>query len=896
MTHRHTRFILGLGLPALALAAATACNQPPTAPVLEITPAAPTTVDDLVATATTEASDPNDDNLIVTYEWTMLAANAPSDAVPEVVEGLVGDTVPAARTQKGQQWFVKVTVSDGEEVVSTEESVGPATILNTLPEVTSVRITPTSGVDTFGTLTATASGTDIDEDPVEIDLTWYVNGTAIEVEGDVLTGDYFGKNDEVHAEATVSDGEGVAEPVASSVVTILNTAPKIDGVVISPEEIREESEVRCDPVGWYDADEDTPMVETTWLVNGVEVSTDVVLTGEHFGKDDLIRCIGTATDGDDVGNTVVADVVTVLNTPPTLGSVSLSDTGPQAADTMTIVPNDAVDVDGDDLTYKVEWYVDDTMVAEGDELPPRSFIKTQEIYAMVTPFDGLEYGEPVKSEVATAVNTPPSLTEVTLAPTMMYTDSVAFPSVVAEDLDGDPITYTRSWAVNGTAVAATTAVLDGADWFDKDDTVSVTITPNDGEDDGTALTSDVVTVLNSSPTVPVIALDPEKPKSDDDLWVIVEEASTDADEDDLEYTFSWTRNGSEFTDTDSLEYDGDYVYTDNTADKDAWTCTVEVTDGTDTVSASLEWDVLDWEGQRDFTTCGKTGYLGPTATNCSSEYSGTNLEGTITIDNGWQEWEVPQDGTYRIEAFGAQGGQGTTTFGSNGGANGARVRGDFTLSEGEVLRILVGQTGQANGSYSAGGGGGTFVLKEDGTFLLAAGGGGGNGYRYYSAASCAGQATNRYGRITSTWTSGTCYTSTGSGYGGSYFYRSSGTLYYYGSGGAGYRGNGGYNSASVYSGAERINSTSNAGRGANGRYSDGGFGGGGAGGYAYKYSWSSFTYSSSFYGNGGGGGYSGGYGGYYRGGGGGSYNGGSNQVNSTGVRTGDGLVTLDLAP
>ena len=59
------------------------------------------------------------------------------------------------------------------------------------------------------------------------------------------------------------------------------------------------------------------------------------------------------------------------------------------------------------------------------------------------------------------------------------------------------------------------------------------------------------------------------------------------------------------------------------------------------------------------------------------------------------------------------------------GGKGARMRGDFDLTEGEKLKILVGQMGK--GGYAAsGGGGGTFVAKSDNTALIVAGGGGGN--------------------------------------------------------------------------------------------------------------------------------------------------------------------------
>src|SRR5690606_7061102 len=63
-----------------------------------------------------------------------------------------------------------------------------------------------------------------------------------------------------------------------------------------------------------------------------------------------------------------------------------------------------------------------------------------------------------------------------------------------------------------------------------------------------------------------------------------------------------------------------------------------------------------------------------------------------------------------IEAFGAQGGAGTDT-------RGARMRGTFTVTPGEVLTILVGHRADtANSSTS--GGGGTFVVDSNNQPLI----------------------------------------------------------------------------------------------------------------------------------------------------------------------------------
>ena len=96
-----------------------------------------------------------------------------------------------------------------------------------------------------------------------------------------------------------------------------------------------------------------------------------------------------------------------------------------------------------------------------------------------------------------------------------------------------------------------------------------------------------------------------------------------------------------------------------------------------------------------------------------------------------ENWTVPAGVTsVRIEAWGAEGGENWSNVDVAG--KGARMRGDFTVSPGETLKIIVGQTGfrpasgnTANGG--AGGAGGSFVYTGNAPIypMIAAGGGGG---------------------------------------------------------------------------------------------------------------------------------------------------------------------------
>ena len=94
--------------------------------------------------------------------------------------------------------------------------------------------------------------------------------------------------------------------------------------------------------------------------------------------------------------------------------------------------------------------------------------------------------------------------------------------------------------------------------------------------------------------------------------------------------------------------------------------------------------------------------------------------------SGIQQWTVPYTGDYRIETIGAAGGYGLNSNNGQYRGRGARLRGNFRLSKGETIQILVGQEGSINlRGQSCGGGGGTFVVRGRNTPLIIAGGGGG---------------------------------------------------------------------------------------------------------------------------------------------------------------------------
>ncbi len=141
-----------------------------------------------------------------------------------------------------------------------------------------------------------------------------------------------------------------------------------------------------------------------------------------------------------------------------------------------------------------------------------------------------------------------------------------------------------------------------------------------------------------------------------------------------------------------------------------------------------------------FTSAGATGRFGPSQGQINTAYALTNLNGSVVATSGIQTFTIPVTGPYRIDATGASGGNMAPT--SQPFGTGAQMAGDFTLTAGTVLKIVVGQKGvnTPNSNWEGGGGGGGSFVADNANvpMVIAAGGAGGDGSGNYSLRTKAG--------------------------------------------------------------------------------------------------------------------------------------------------------------
>jgi hypothetical protein len=546
-------------------AAVTVLNTAPEMASVTLGPDPAFTEDTVTATAV--ATDADGDALTFRYAWTVNGSAA----------GGSGSTLASSSFVRGD--VVRVTATptdgalDGEALIS-----APLTISNAIPSITSVAIDPTDLGGDDEARCVPEGWSDADGDAESYRYVWTVNGAAV-AETETLTGADFDRGDVIVCTATPFDGRDEGDPVTSGAITIRNTVPELDGVTLSTDEPLEGDTVYATLSGEYDADGDAVAFRYAWYVNGALVATTETLSSDLFDKGDAIYVEVTPTDGSGDGATVTSATVTVGNTVPVMGSVTLSPTAPRTTEAVVATASGS-DVDpADTLTYRYTWYVDGAKASDtGATLSSSSFTKHQSIYVEVVANDGDADSGVLTSATIKAVNTAPSITGVSISPSsdVGIEDTLTCVPTGWSDADGDAEDYRYTWTVDGD-VKGTSATLAGG--FSKGNVVTCTATPYDGESEGAAFTSTSVTVGNSTPTLASATISPSSPKTTDALSVTLGDA-TDADGDTVSFTYAWYVDGSlvstSSTLSTSLTSRGDEVYvivtpTDGTASGEAVT-------------------------------------------------------------------------------------------------------------------------------------------------------------------------------------------------------------------------------------------------------------------------------------------------------------------------------------
>lgn len=253
-----------------------------------------------------------------------------------------------------------------------------------------------------------------------------------------------------------------------------------------------------------DADGDPVKLTYVWQINGTTVQT----TPSTSSLTDTLKLSGIAKPGDTVTVTVTpndgtqngattSSTATVVE--PTVGTINFSPSDPSTSATLIASLTGS---HANSFTY--DWSLNgasvqsDPTVNTSDTLN-HTFASGDQITVKVTPSDGTNSGTPVS--LTTTVNLPQAGAVTITPPTPHVTDTVKASVSSATDPNGDPITLTYQWQVNGTVVQTTSNTSSLTDSLDlatisgvtvkSGDIISVQVTPSNGTLTGDAVNAHV---------------------------------------------------------------------------------------------------------------------------------------------------------------------------------------------------------------------------------------------------------------------------------------------------------------------------------------------------------------------------------------------------------------------
>ena len=320
------------------------------------------------------------------------------------------------------------------------------------------------------------------------------------------------------------DGLGVT---TSDVVAIhLNHLPVVDVIELQP-----------DPVFSTDAltmtfsasDADGPSVTSSieWFENGLLTSfTGTTIPTEELQVDDEWTVRITPNDGVQDGHPVEASIV-VSNTSPVVYGVSISPNTTIYNDAILTCTGSASDVD-QIITPDFQWTING-VIYTGAVL---DLATTPAMPNYVIACNGIATDDQGATDMGTVSvlveNRPPELGAVTITPSSnIYLDDVLTCEAPVSDPDGEVLTVTYVWRVNGFQVGAGDTLGLTSSLVGPGDTVQCIASTADNYG-GSDTASTTVSIANEPPTIDSASLTPEFPNLYDTLLCVATASDVDS--------------------------------------------------------------------------------------------------------------------------------------------------------------------------------------------------------------------------------------------------------------------------------------------------------------------------------------------------------------------------------
>ncbi len=236
------------------------------------------------------------------------------------------------------------------------------------------------------------------------------------------------------------------------------------------------------------------------------------------------------------------------------------------------------------------------------------------------------------SETGAVANTPPSVSNVMLGPNGATTTSSLTLSYTYSDTDNDPESGTQiQWFKDEVEQIGLQGLTISASLTSKGEEWKATVTPSDGSDSGTPLTSNTLTIANSIPSLTTPTIQPANPTSDDDLTF--SSTSSDDDADQVHFDIHWFLDGILVPELNGMETLPSFA----TRDGESWTVEVRANDTEDTSQWQTSSTVMIGGGQTNTAPVASAVELSPatiyTTDDFSVSYIFTDFDGDLEVDS-----------------------------------------------------------------------------------------------------------------------------------------------------------------------------------------------------------------------------------------------------------------------
>jgi hypothetical protein len=460
------------------MAILTVQNRSPSISTVSITPSSAGTSETLDCVV--QASDLDGESLIEDFSWenstTNVILGSDSTLILDPTMSAPGDVIAC---------IVTVFDASGDSAIQSTDVI----IQNSDPFVSSVEISPSEPLNT-DTLTCISIAEDADLESLTESFSWFNDTTGDSLgTSSILTLDPSTAvaGDDIRCVVTVEDPSGGSD-TQEMIVTVLSTAPQFtQEAEIDPNtSVMITDTLVCSGTA-IDSDGSIPTLEYSWSndTQGVVIGTTdtLSLSLAIANPTDDVTCTIAATDID--GETTTSDAtITIENSVPVIDSLQLSPQTLFTDDdvTATVITSDA---DGETVLVAYEWSVNGVVVSTtSSTLSASNFIKGQMISVSVTPSDAQGSGIPSIDSLLVQ-NSPPEPPSISVDPVdaMDTDDVICSMDISSSDVDGDSITYSFEWLVDGVSSGNTSDTLTATETAVGEIWTCV-VTPDDGTEEG----------------------------------------------------------------------------------------------------------------------------------------------------------------------------------------------------------------------------------------------------------------------------------------------------------------------------------------------------------------------------------------------------------------------------